>query len=406
MLAAGDDDLDQQLVRLQRRLVEAGDQLLDRHLPLSAHAPGHDRVRAERDEHRRRVGRVVGVGQHAADGRLVPHARARDDRERVRQRGPALAHDRGELDRAVRRQRADAEIPVRADVVQSGNTLQAEKCLRRHQPAVDEDADEGPARDHGRPFAPLGAQRERLVERGRDEPLRLGRQPPGLLVQRLRELPRARDADPLEHPASCAFDRSRLHRPLVNQRTMTGAFTSRNESESAAWTRSSSSVPPISWATISRRTSCTSPSAAPSLAQPVADDRAERSECSRRYSMSSSGAPLRSSTGPPGKWRSMSCVSAASLSASDASGLELEQPVARADEVLRVPVRLDPHERAVLQRQSVVTGRDWSRYSCPSAIAHSTSCGPPKRSSSERPSSASTAAPRAAGRRRSRAARA
>ena len=41
--------------------------------------------------------------------------------------------------------------------------------------------------------------------------------------------------------------------------------------------------------------------------------------------------------------------------------VELEQPVARAPQVLRVPVWLDPLLGALLERHSVVTGRDWSR---------------------------------------------
>jgi hypothetical protein len=43
-------------------------------------------------------------------------------------------------------------------------------------------------------------------------------------------------------------------------------------------------------------------------------------------------------------------------------GVEYEQPVSRPDEVVGVPVRLDPRESAALQGcHSVVTGRDWSR---------------------------------------------
>ena len=44
------------------------------------------------DEHRRRIRGVVGIREHAADGRNVAHPRARDDLERPRQAGPADAY--------------------------------------------------------------------------------------------------------------------------------------------------------------------------------------------------------------------------------------------------------------------------------------------------------------------------
>ena len=86
--------LDQQLVRLDARLVVAEDQLADRDRAVAARRAQH-RAGVERGEHRRRVRRVVGVGQHAADRRLVAHARARHQPERARQHRPAVRTDLG-----------------------------------------------------------------------------------------------------------------------------------------------------------------------------------------------------------------------------------------------------------------------------------------------------------------------
>ena len=90
--------LDEQLVGRDARLVVAEDQLLDRDRALAARR-AQDRAGAERREHRRRVRGVVGVGEHAADGRLVAHPRAGDDPERAREHRPAVADARVALDR-------------------------------------------------------------------------------------------------------------------------------------------------------------------------------------------------------------------------------------------------------------------------------------------------------------------
>ena len=389
MLAARDDDLDEQLVRLQRRLVEAGDQLLDRHLPLSAHASGHGPC-AEGDEHRRRVGRVIGVGEHAADGRLVAHARARDDRERVRQRRPPLAHDRRQLDRAMARERADAEIPVGADVVQPGNTLQAEKCLRRHQPAVDEDADEGPAGDDSRvrravrPAAPV----PRRARPGRATQARsttaTASSYSGCASSRARG---TRIRSSIQR--SCAFDAlgaapaarepadddRRVH---LQERERVGRLDEILVLGPAGLVGEDQPADVLHELVLS-----------PLPGQPVAHDRGRALRVQPpvlrvllRCAAQVLDRPAREVTLHVVRDRR-------EPERLGGARIELEQPVARPHEVLRVPVRLDPHERAVLQGQSVVTGRDWSRYSCPPAIAHSTSCGPPNRSWSAQPSSAS-----------------
>ena len=297
MLAARDAHLDDQLVRRERGLVVAGDQLLDRHLPLAAHAAGHG-PRAEGDEHRRRVGGVVGVGEHAADRRLVAHARARDDRERVRQRRPPLAHDR----RAAR--------PRGASSSRRGGARRRPRCTsrpgtrRRLRNAAGASSrwltrmpTNVPPATTVASVAPLGPQRERLVERGRDEPLRLGRQTAtASLVQRLARA-RARAATRIRSNIQRCWStpRSRLHRPLRRPSARRQVAVHLEERERVGGleeilvlgrrrprARASAARPP--------RTS----SSAPSRGSQSPTIAAERSECSRRYSMSSSGAPLRS----------------------------------------------------------------------------------------------------------------
>ena len=150
----------------------ADDQLLDRDLALAADA-ARDGAGAEREEHRRRIRGVVGVGEHAADRGLVAHARARDDGKRSGERRPALAHERRQLHRAMRRHRPEPQLVPGLDVREAGHTAEAEERRREEQPLVDEDADERPAGDDGR-VLPLGLQPERIVERLRREPLRVG----------------------------------------------------------------------------------------------------------------------------------------------------------------------------------------------------------------------------------------
>ena len=86
--AGGTPHLDQQLVGRDAGLVVAEDQLVDRRPRARRAASAGPRARRAR-QHRRRVRRVVGVGEHAADRRLVAHARARDEPERARQHRPA-----------------------------------------------------------------------------------------------------------------------------------------------------------------------------------------------------------------------------------------------------------------------------------------------------------------------------
>ncbi len=68
-------------------------------------------------------------------------------------------------------------------------------------------------------------------------------------------------------------------------------------------------------------------------------------------------------------------------------GIEHEEPVHRTTQVLRIPVQLDPGLRPI--DHSVVTGRDWRRNSESPTIAHSMSCGAPKRSSRDVPAATS-----------------
>ena len=137
-------------------------------------------------------------------------------------------------------------------------------------------ADERAAGDDGRVLAVLGPQRERLLERGRGEPLRPLDDGERLLVQRPREGSRRSRRRVIRSNIQrcCARRPLEVAAPLAHPvRTATSTFTSRNESESAAWRTSASWSPPTSCATnqpLAPRAIVAS--AAPSLAQPLADD--------------------------------------------------------------------------------------------------------------------------------------
>src|SRR5215218_1808601 len=99
-LATRHPELRDEFVLLECGLVMAEDELVHRYLTFPPRA-ARDDPRVESREHRRGVGGVVRVGDDPAYGRLVPDARAGDDREGEGQRRPTLPHYGRALDGPV-----------------------------------------------------------------------------------------------------------------------------------------------------------------------------------------------------------------------------------------------------------------------------------------------------------------
>ena len=300
-LLARDANADDQLVGLQRGLVVARDQLLERDLALTVPAPD-ERARLERGQHRRRVGGVVGVCEHSAHGRLVPDTRARHERERAGEARPALPHCGRELDRPMRLHGSEAQLAVRLDSSQLGDRAQAEKPLRRQESLVQENGEERSA-GHDRRLVPvLGLQRERLRERVGSEPLGRGlrhrRAPPRRTGARARGPRSIRIRSKLQRCFSRAHSSSQ--RPSRTHFWATSWFVSSQEIESAACRTSASCHPPNSWSRTRALTSATSGASAPSPLSQSPTIWAERSEWARLYASSPAVASSCRAAGHPG----------------------------------------------------------------------------------------------------------
>jgi hypothetical protein len=87
--------------------------------------------RPRRDEHRRWVGRVVGVGQHAAHRGHVAHPRAGHDGKRRGQAGPAGRHVRVQLHAPVGDHRTHGQVPCSVSLAVSSRSRAAARSTRR-----------------------------------------------------------------------------------------------------------------------------------------------------------------------------------------------------------------------------------------------------------------------------------
>jgi hypothetical protein len=155
---------------------------------------------------------------------------------------------------------------------------------------------------------------------------------PGSLAARRRDSAGASSASPSSRArGSCGLmratewrslpsARSRGARPLCTQSRISGTIVCRNESESAACTRSASGQPPSSCTRTSPATASVRSSPAPRSRSPVVTMSAHRSWCQRLYSGESQSRAESQPAAPSGYARSMSCVAAAICNASDAPG--------------------------------------------------------------------------------------
>ena len=148
------------------------DERLDREPALAARRGQHG-FGAERAEHGRRVGRVVGVGQHAADGRDRADAHVGDGAERVGQRlEAARAEACIALDLAMGHERAQRDpLPGTRHASQLIQAAQRDEGGGRlHQAGRQQRADvRAPGHRQGL-LTQLAAQCERLGERARVVP--------------------------------------------------------------------------------------------------------------------------------------------------------------------------------------------------------------------------------------------
>src|SRR5215210_3721518 len=166
-LAARYPELRHEFVLFECGLVVVEDKLVHRYLTLPPRA-ARDDPRVESREHRRGIGGVVRVGDDPAYGRLVPDARAGDDREGEGQRRPALPHYGRALDGPVGGHRPETQDPaVGLDMVEVRDAAEGDEHRRGEELLVHHDPEEGAAGDDGRLLPVLSAQNENLVQRAR-----------------------------------------------------------------------------------------------------------------------------------------------------------------------------------------------------------------------------------------------
>ena len=304
-----------QLVGLERRS-RSSRRSARRSAPRARRDAADDRTRAQRQEASpagRRRSRRPRARRRPSPG--CERAGWRPGRERHGQRRPAVAHESRALDRrgAWSSRRAEPAVVARLDESSSATQLQAEERRRRQQSLVDEDADERPAGDDGRLVcrarpgapAPRRARPERASSGSVDNGQRL------LVVAASRARARARRLIRSNIHLRCALARSRLQSAVrVPAGDGHGALTSRNESESAAWRRSSSRLAAVSRArgsaartsrSVSRphpRPGATRRRSAPSVPSAAACTRRvglRRERRGRRPARRESGAPCRGS---------------------------------------------------------------------------------------------------------------
>ncbi len=153
------------------------DEIRDEDLPLARRALEPD-TRAERHEQCRRVARVVGVAQDAADGGLVADARAGDLCEALRDARPRrLADIPRHLHLSVGHHRAQPQLVADRDPNEPSDAGQVYECLRTDQAVGDKDPGKSPARHHRRAIPQSSLERGRFLNGRRRVPLRLLHRP-------------------------------------------------------------------------------------------------------------------------------------------------------------------------------------------------------------------------------------
>ena len=100
---------------------------------------GDDESGAERREHRRQIGRGVGVRHVAANRAAVTDGRVADLGRRVRERRAVLAERRRRSEIGVRRERADAHEPaLHRDPLELGDAADVDDGRWRRQPELEQ----------------------------------------------------------------------------------------------------------------------------------------------------------------------------------------------------------------------------------------------------------------------------
>ncbi len=143
----GHADLRQHLLRVERRLEEAGEALGDRQRALAAGA-ANDELGVEREQDRRRVGGGVGVRDRAADRAAVPHLRVADRADGLGEDRARGAQELVVLEVVVARERADRDrVAVLAHVREVGEPADVHQQLRPGDPEPHERQERVPARE-------------------------------------------------------------------------------------------------------------------------------------------------------------------------------------------------------------------------------------------------------------------
>ena len=215
-------------------------------------------VRAERQEHARRIARVVGIGEHAADRRDAAHAHVRDLAEAVRQRAPSRRARPGSARSGVRRHGAEHELVALA--LDARDLLHAARAGSRSPAAAGirsrEHADERAAGHDERIVAERRAQARGHRRASRATASRVSRDSARALSLSARPSSRAAGTRMRSHMKSSFASASACgERPVAIHSRSSGVSVSMNESESAACSRSASGQPPCS-CTATSATAC------------------------------------------------------------------------------------------------------------------------------------------------------
>ena len=152
----------EQLVRLERGLVEPLEELADR--KGARVGPTHLDLGSESEEGAGRVARVVGLREHASDGRDRADAHVAHDREDVGEGGDRLPDDRARGDAVMRGERLDPDRrAVAADLSKLPHPVEKDEHLRIDQALPEHDRHRGRAGHDLRVVTVLAEHRHGLL---------------------------------------------------------------------------------------------------------------------------------------------------------------------------------------------------------------------------------------------------
>ena len=135
-------------------------------MPADARDLGHG---VGRDEHRGRVGGVVGVGEDTAHRGHVAHSGAGDRTERGADPGPDTEDLRIELEPTVGHHGSDGQVAGVTETLELAHVLQRDPLVGLDQPLADQDAQERPARDDRR-LGVVRTEAQHFIDAGRQVP--------------------------------------------------------------------------------------------------------------------------------------------------------------------------------------------------------------------------------------------